>query len=488
MTIRLRLVCATVICLHLLCSGCAGPPPTVPPVEPVPAAQPRATFEKPDNAYYYVIAAQKERRAGRTDSAIMLLRKAIEADPESSYLPRELATVYLQNKEESKALAVLDELLARHPDDVKALILYGGIQQLRKDNDAAARSYEKVLELDPSQERIYTILGGLYLEAGDLPNAARVLGRLVEKFPNSFSGHFLLGRMYLSQNKPALAEKAFRRSAQADPESVEPLFELLKLAREQGRRPEAAKLNREILDRDPENSRALLEMALFERQTGRTAEADGILKSLGERSRTEFEVILQVIQGYVDPKKFDNGLYLLNGMLKGAPESADLHYLKGFCFFGQKKNAEALPEFRQVNPESRFYQDALVHTAFILQEQGRTDEAIAELQALLEKNPENGEVGVLPRLGVRGVREARRGRAAAASGTGQGPGQHPLPLPPRGRARQTEEQRGVHGHHAPGDRARPPPRERPQLPRLHVRGPRAATSTRPSAWWRKPSS
>jgi tetratricopeptide (TPR) repeat protein len=214
----------------------------------------------------------------------------------------------------------------------------------------------------------------------------------VEKFPNSYAGHFLLGRVYLARGKPVLAEKAFRRSAEVDPESLDPLFELLKLSREQGRREDVLRLNQEILNRDPENSRAFLELALYYRQTGMKSESEEILKRLGERSRSEFEVILQVIQVYVDPKKFDDALYLLNGMLKAAPDSADLHHLKGFSLFGLKKKVEALPEFRQVTPESRFYQDAVVHIAFILQEQGKAEEAIEQLQAAAQKNPENAEI------------------------------------------------------------------------------------------------
>jgi tetratricopeptide (TPR) repeat protein len=219
-----------------------------------------------------------------------------------------------------------------------------------------------------------------------------VLEKLVERFPRSYAGYFLLGRVHSGKGKPALAEAAFRRSAEVDPESLEPLFELLRLAREHGRREEVLKLNREILDRDPDNSRAFLDLALYYRQVGMKSESDEILKRLGERSRSEFEIILQVIQVYVDAKRFEDALYLINGMLKAAPDSADLHHLKGFSLFGLKKNAEALPEFRQVTPESRFFQDAVVHIAFILQEQGKVQEAIEQLQAMAQKNPENAEI------------------------------------------------------------------------------------------------
>ncbi|MCK7515933.1 MAG: tetratricopeptide repeat protein [Desulfobacterales bacterium] len=80
---------------------------------------------------------------GRRTRRFCCCAKAMEADPDSAYLQRELATIYLQNKEEDKALEVLDELLAKHPDDVKGLILYGGIQQLRKQNDAATQDATK---------------------------------------------------------------------------------------------------------------------------------------------------------------------------------------------------------------------------------------------------------------------------------------------------------------------------------------------------------
>jgi tetratricopeptide (TPR) repeat protein len=122
------------------------------------------------------------------------------------------------------------------------------------------------------------------------------------------------------------------------------------------------------------------------------AESEEILRQLGERSRTEFEVVLQLIQVYADAKRFEDAIYLVNGMLKAAPDNPDLHHIKGFSLFGLKRNADALPEFRRVTPESRFYQDAVVHIAFILQEQGKTAEAVEQLQAMAQKNPENAEI------------------------------------------------------------------------------------------------
>jgi len=108
-------------------------------------------FYGPDNQYYYFTAAQVQRKKGNLDKAILLLRKAIELDPDSPYLQRELATIYLQNKEGGKAITLLEEVLRQHPDDIKALIIYGGTKQVRKENKDAIAAYEKILALDPKQ-------------------------------------------------------------------------------------------------------------------------------------------------------------------------------------------------------------------------------------------------------------------------------------------------------------------------------------------------
>ena len=103
------------------CAAATVDQPSAPAPEP---AKPQAYYE-PENQYYYFTAAEIQRKQGNLDKSILLLQKAIQMDPESLYLQRELATVYLQNKEYAKAITVLEELLQKHPNDVKALIIYG---------------------------------------------------------------------------------------------------------------------------------------------------------------------------------------------------------------------------------------------------------------------------------------------------------------------------------------------------------------------------
>jgi tetratricopeptide (TPR) repeat protein len=344
-----------------------------------------------DNRYYYFTEAQVQRRMGNLDKAIVLLKKAIEMDPDSLYLKRELATVYLQNKEDGNAIGVLEDILKEHPNDVKALILYGGIQQVQKNTEEAINAYEKVLVQDPKQKKVYSLLGGLYLDAGKLDEAKRVFDQLIDQFPASHSGHFFLGKIYAEQGKPAAAEKEFQRTLELVPELLEPRFELLKLYNNQNKNEKIVQIYRDILERNPGNVRAAMELGYYHYSHGRTAEAGEIFKKLGKRSIAEFEVIIKTIQLYVDKKKYDEGIVILQGMLKAVPASPDIHHVLGIAFYGKKENQNALEHFRQVTAGSRFYEDAVIHAAFILSENKQNEEAIKLLSDAIKNEPQNAE-------------------------------------------------------------------------------------------------
>jgi tetratricopeptide (TPR) repeat protein len=344
-----------------------------------------------DNRYYYFTEAQIQRRMGNLDKAVLLLKKAIEMDPDSLYLKRELATVYLQNKEGENAIGVLEDILKEHPNDVKSLILYGGIQQVRKNSAEAINAYEKVIALDPKQEKVYSLLGGMYMDAGKLDQAKRVFDQLIDHFPASHSGHFFLGKIYVEQGKLTDAEKEFQKTLELVPDLLEPRFELLKLYNNQNKNENVVQIYRDILERNPGNVRAAMELGYYHYAHGRTAEAEEIFKKLGQRSISEFEVIIKTIQLYIDKKKYDEGIVILQGMQKAVPESPEIHHILGVAFYGKKENQNALGHFRKVTPESRFYEDAVIHAAFILSENKQNEEAIKLLKDAEKNEPENAE-------------------------------------------------------------------------------------------------
>jgi Tfp pilus assembly protein PilF len=78
-------------------------------------------------------------------------------------------------------------------------------------------------------------------------------------------------------------------------------------------------------------------------------------------------------------------------MLKEAPNSSDIHHLLGIAYYGKNDYETAVTHFTKVMPKSRFYQDAVVHSAYIYQEKGEPGKAIEYLKQAIASQPKNAE-------------------------------------------------------------------------------------------------
>ncbi|WDN89974.1 hypothetical protein BuS5_02944 [Desulfosarcina sp. BuS5] len=347
-----------------------------------------ASFFKSDGKYYYFTEAQIQKKGGNYSEAIKYIQKAIERDPGSIYLHKELTILYLHQEENQKALQVTEQILKKHPDNIDFLIILGRINHGRQNLDNAKNAYEKVIKLDPKQKEIYLILGSLYMNENDKIKALKVYKSLVKNFPKSYAGYFFLGKIY-AEKQYLKAEKAYRKALEIEPALEEARFELIKLYTNNKKWGNVEKLYKEILEEDPDNIKAGLGLGLYYAKKGKQKKAENLFRQFGERSLLDDNVIRNIIQQYLVPKRFDDAGIILEGMLKGAPDSSNLHYLAGMTFDGLKDHDTAIAHFKRVTPDSKFYENSATHVFFLYQQQGKIDEAIAALKKLIKNIPDN---------------------------------------------------------------------------------------------------
>ncbi|MGE5233707.1 MAG: tetratricopeptide repeat protein [Acidobacteriota bacterium] len=158
-------------------------------------------------------------RSGRTDEAIVDLKRAAEIDPKLAPAYSALAGIYLSKKDWKNALAQADALLAIEPENLEGLsarveaykgmgdkakakeadaamraaradqspqaIYNQGVTQFNANNIAGAKeTFEKVLEADPNFARAHYMLGLCYVNLGDSPHAKEHLQKFLELAPN----------------------------------------------------------------------------------------------------------------------------------------------------------------------------------------------------------------------------------------------------------------------------------------------------------------
>lgn len=382
--------------LIMVLSGCVAKKAQVgetrQPQNEQPAVRSRMVPERPGNSYYYYTEAQLEMKKGRYERALVLLDRAIELDPDSNLLHRTAASLHIVAKDTETAASILEGVLARDPEDVEALIILGKLQQDRRETDQAKATYAKVIQLDPTKREIYLMLGALYLEDEQLEEGLATFQALVERHPDAYAGFFFIGQIQARKGNTALAEKAFLRTLELAPDLQEPRFELLHLyERQEQANEKIVAMYQEILAGEPGNVRAGLGLGLHYHEQGNHAQAEEIFRDLGQRSRFDPEINRKIVQRYLDTQKYEQATVILKGMLVGAPESSDIQYLMGVAYSGQDQADEAIHHFDKVKPDSRFHENAAVHTALLYQEQGKLHEGIRHLEAVIQKVPDNPE-------------------------------------------------------------------------------------------------
>jgi tetratricopeptide (TPR) repeat protein len=407
---------AVLICLVPV-FGCAPQTSTTPSADrPMQRYVEYSPAHENGDRFYYFLESQLQRRQGDLDKAIYFMQKAIANAPNAFFLKKELAALYLRERNPEKAVGLIEEMLEADPESVEILILFGKLKQGMKQYEDARKAYQRVLELDPDQKEIYLRLGALYLEEEDLENAYEVYEGLVERFPDSYVGHFFLGKIHAERGELEAAEKKFRTTLDLEPDLEEPQFELLSIYETQGKNQKIIRIYQDILEEEPENIRAEMGLGYFYHSIGMTRSAEKLLTRVGEQSRSNEEVIRTLIQLYIDPKKYEAAVIILEGMLKGAPDSSDLHYVAGVAYDGINDEERMLHHLKQVKPDSRFYQNAVVHIAFLYQENGQVRKAIDFLEGVIRKVPDNTDFYIYLGAFYEEIEEYAKAEAALKKG------------------------------------------------------------------------
>jgi tetratricopeptide (TPR) repeat protein len=142
------------------------------------------------------------------------LNKALELD--QNYMPAysALAALYIQSKQEDRAIAQYQKIISLRPENSTAYVLVGILEDQRKNYDVAAENYRKALEKDPNSAIAANNLAWLYATTGkgNLDEAMRLAQGVVQKNPNIAGFIDTLGWVYYKKGLHAAAVDQLRKA------------------------------------------------------------------------------------------------------------------------------------------------------------------------------------------------------------------------------------------------------------------------------------
>jgi len=149
--------------------------------------------------------------AGKTDDALQAYQRAIDANPYYWLNQNKLGTVYFQLGQNQKALEAFGRVVELAPDATYGYENIGVVNyQAGKWNDAIV-AYGKALKIEPS-ENLYINLGVAYLYSGHNADAVAMFQKAVGLNPNDHEAIADLGDGYRASGDNAKAKAAYEQA------------------------------------------------------------------------------------------------------------------------------------------------------------------------------------------------------------------------------------------------------------------------------------
>ena len=176
-----------------------------------------------ENAIRIYNLGAESSRTGKRDDAIVYLKRAIEVDPTLDQAFTALGQVYMVKKSYKEAVAALEPLLARDPQNLEALTIRFEALKAAGDKEGAkaAEAAMKTAQASQSPEALYK-QGVAQYNSNNLASAIETLERAVSVDPKHAKAHYMLGLAYAGSDAAKAKEhlQKFLELAPNDPDAA----------------------------------------------------------------------------------------------------------------------------------------------------------------------------------------------------------------------------------------------------------------------------
>jgi arylsulfatase A-like enzyme/Tfp pilus assembly protein PilF len=205
----------------------------------------------PGFATAHGIFASMQRDAGDLGGAIATLEELSRRGIANQSVMLVLANYLQEAGSLERSAAVLQAVIASHPDYAEAYNSLGVVYSRQRQHAPAQAAFAKVLELDPTSATAYENLGVDDIGSGDLNAAVTALTHALELDPRLPGAHNALATAYLRQHRSADAIEHWQTAVRLDPHQYDALYNLGTVLYEAGRLDEARPYLRRFVEEAP---------------------------------------------------------------------------------------------------------------------------------------------------------------------------------------------------------------------------------------------
>ncbi|MGE3465726.1 MAG: tetratricopeptide repeat protein [Pyrinomonadaceae bacterium] len=315
-----------------------------------------AAESDPDSSAAHWGLARAHENLGQFNDTLEELRKAVELDETNLEAKAKLGNYFLlvQPPMIVETEAIRDEILAADPSFIEGHILSASIMAAQgRPDEEVVRAVNEAIDLNPTRIESYISLERLYMTREKPAEAETAIKRGIEAAPAAIAGYTEYGRFLMYASRDNEAEAQFQRAVAIDGSSIE--------ARE-----------------------AIAEFYLTSRQIPKAEQAYLELVDIQENSP---ESRLVLADFYSKINRNDEAIAVLDKVLTDAPEYVLARYRLGQMHLDRKDTAKVHEQLDALFAINDHDVEALMLRARLSLHEGRSDEAVKDIEDVLKKQP-----------------------------------------------------------------------------------------------------
>jgi predicted O-linked N-acetylglucosamine transferase (SPINDLY family) len=207
-------------------------------------------------------------RAGRLDDAAAIYRQLLADDPGHADAAHLLGLVHFRNKDFDSAIRLIRSAVERDPDNPVYRANLGNVLKDAGRMTDAIGAYRRALELHPGYAEIHNNLGYVLQLSGMIDEGIAHYRKAIALRPENYRAHYNLGNALFLTGKSEEAVAALREAAKLNPEFADTWDHLGTVLQRLGRPGEAEVCFRRWIEIEPDSADAFHALALeLERQS-----------------------------------------------------------------------------------------------------------------------------------------------------------------------------------------------------------------------------
>lgn len=361
------------------------------------------------------------------------MENLISANPDKSELQQMLAELYLKHNNVDKAVAVLEQSVARDDSDRQSLNARASLARIsfrRGNRESAEKMVNAILEKSPHHSEALFIRANMLADSGSYQAAVTDLRQVIRDKPRFTEARQLLAEVLLLQGYPDLAIETLNQLVDIDPTNSAAKVRLAQMYGENKDPQRAITLLETVTRTDPgypigwenlartaiaagDNKRAYAAIETLRKNfKGQEQTADFLMGRLAQSSgehgnaRDVYTRIIttdpnsplaehalyQLVSQYNKPEELEETARFLS---KLDTRSAYIHTILGECYQKLDKTDLAAAAFDKAISENPNTQEAYLYRARIALDGGNQDVALQVLERARKALPNDPRAGLL---------------------------------------------------------------------------------------------